>query len=560
MKKFKLPTIFLLLALITALLFPATGASALSEPDISSRAAMVVDLGSGRVYYSKNPDELVYPASTTKIMTVLLAIEAIERGDVSIYDSVTASESMTYDLVEDGSTAGIVVGETMTLEQLLYCAMISSANEACNVIAEYIGGTIPDFIDMMNARAKELGCAYTTFKNTHGLPDEGHHTTPSDYCLIASEAARHDLFMQICNTPSITIAATNKSPERKLSNSNALICQDSIYGGNYLYEPAAGIKTGYTSAAGYCLVSTASRDGIQLLTVVFGGQSTTDDSGVMHYSNFEDSITLYEWVFNNFSFQEILSSVDPVTEVPVTMGSDADSVSLRPESSITALMPNDFDPSAADRQIRIYSEESGEELKAPITSGQVLGEMTVSVDGVSYGTVKLVSTSTVELSHMQYIKSAIVSTLGKTPVKIVIGVLVLLLLVYIALVVRYRVIHVRRKRAAAAARRAKARRESVQAAEPQSPDISYFTSAPAQAEAPSGRPAAPRPVERAAPRPVENTAPTSAERSAAPRPERPAAQRTERSAGERSSVPEPPTSKSASQADRDYFEEFFRQK
>ena len=400
MKKFKLPTIFLLLTLITALLFPTTGASALSEPDISSRAAMVVDLDSGRVYYSKNPDELVYPASTTKIMTVLLAIEAIERGDVSIYDSVTASESMTYDLVDDGSTAGIVVGETLTLEQLLYCAMISSANEACNVIAEYIGGTIPDFIDMMNARAKELGCAYTTFKNTHGLPDEGHCTTPADYCLIASEAARHDLFMQICNTPSTTIAATNKSPERKLSNSNALICKDSIYGSNYLYEPAAGIKTGYTSAAGYCLVSTAAHDGIELLTVVFGGQSTTDDSGVTHYSNFEDTITLYEWVFNNFSFQEILSSVDPVTEVPVTMGSDADSVSLRPESAITALMPNDFDPSSADRQIRIYSEESGEALKAPIASGEVLGEMTVSVDGVSYGTVKLVSTSTVELSRL----------------------------------------------------------------------------------------------------------------------------------------------------------------
>lgn len=536
MKKFKFPSRFLLVCLIIALLASPMSASALDKPDISSRAAMVVDLGSGQVYYSKNPDELVYPASTTKIMTVLLAVEAIERGDVSIYDSVTASDSMTYDLVDDGSTAGIVVGETMTLEQLLYCAMISSANEACNIIAEYIGGTIPNFIDMMNARAKELGCVYTNFNNTHGLPDDNHYTTASDFRLIAMEAAQHDLFMQICSTPSVTIAATNKSAERKLSNSNALICADSMYGGSYLYEPAAGIKTGYTSAAGYCLVSTASRDGIDLLAVVFGGQGTTEN-GSAHYTNFEDSISLYEWVFNNFSYQEILNSLDPVAEAAVAMGSDADSVSLRPENSVIALMPNDFSSSSADLQIRVYSEETGETLAAPISAGQVLGEVTVSVDGVSYGTVKLVSTSTVELSHLQYIKSAIKDTLGKTPVKIIIGVLMLLLIGYVALVIRYRVIHLRRKKAIQARKAAKAAaaRQSVHPnAEGASPSISFFNQD--EPEKPQRR--------------VQST------RQDMPR----QASSAQSASRPQSTAPVSPTSEAATKADRDYFEEFFRQK
>jgi D-alanyl-D-alanine carboxypeptidase (penicillin-binding protein 5/6) len=117
-------------------------------------------------------------------MTVLLAIEAIESEKVSLYDEVTASSDISYDLIPDGSSANITAGETMTLENLLYCAMVSSANEACNVIAEYIGGSIAAFIDMMNAKAEELGCTGTHFNNTHGLPDEDHYTTAWDFALI----------------------------------------------------------------------------------------------------------------------------------------------------------------------------------------------------------------------------------------------------------------------------------------------------------------------------------------------------------------------------------------
>ena len=520
----------LLPALIAVcLLLGAVPSFALDEPDIQSRSAMVVDEASGRVYYSKNADELIYPASTTKIMTVLLAIEAIERGDVSIYDTVTAGQSMNYDLVADGSSAGIRVGETMTLENLLYCAMISSANEACNVIAEHIAGSIPDFIERMNSRASELGCTYTHFSNTHGLPDENHYSTASDFALIAEEAASHELFMKICNTPSITLPATNMSGERILNNSNALICADSIYGSGYLYEYAAGIKTGYTSDAGYCLVSTASKDGIELLAVVFGGSSKAGDGGKMSYSNFEDTIKLYDWVFNNFSYRELLGSVNSIAEVSVSLSSDADSVSLRPEAALTALLPNDVTDDDIKNDIRIYSEESGEKLKAPISAGQVLGEVSVSIDGVSYGTVKLVAASSVELSHIQYLRSEVVKTLRSTPVTIAIIVIFVLLLAYIALVVRYRMIHNRRRRAAEEKRRARERAARAEASAKRSAEtsasapIDFFSDAPAQPEAPDAQPGESYPV----------------------------------SGG----FADDPSQESAeAKADRDYFEEFFRQK
>ena len=183
MKKLKFLSIFLSFCLMAALL--AVPASALEDPGIDSRVAVVLDRKTGEVFYEQNADLRIYPASTTKIMTVLLAVEAIESGSVSAYDDVTATQNMTYDLIADGSNAGILVGETMPLINLLYCAMLPSANEACNVIAEFIGGSIPAFIERMNARAVELGCENTHFTNTHGLPDINHYTTASDFCKIA---------------------------------------------------------------------------------------------------------------------------------------------------------------------------------------------------------------------------------------------------------------------------------------------------------------------------------------------------------------------------------------
>ena len=338
MRNFKILPLILLFALVLSCFSPA--ALALEDPNVNSNAVLLMETDSRTILFSQNENARVYPASTTKIMTVLLAIEAVEAGKVHLTDNVTATENMNFDMIPDGSSAGILVGETMTLQDLLYCAMLASGNDACNVIAEYIGGSISEFVDMMNKRAAELGCVGTHFANTHGLPDENHYTTAWDFSLIALEAMSHSEFMEISDTVTYQIAATNMAGGRTLSNSNGLINEDSWLYPGYKYEYAHGIKTGYTSSAGYCLVSTAVKDGVELLCVIMGGV-VVDNNGTVAYSNFLDSRNLYDWGFENFSFQTILDLNDVVTTAKVVMGADGDVVSLKPQNALTAFLPND---------------------------------------------------------------------------------------------------------------------------------------------------------------------------------------------------------------------------
>ncbi|MCL1829184.1 MAG: D-alanyl-D-alanine carboxypeptidase [Oscillospiraceae bacterium] len=445
----------LIIIIIAALLSAAApfSASALEEPELLSVSAILTDLHTDRVFFSVNADMKAYPASLTKIMTVLLAVEAVEDARVSLQDEVTVSENIMFDLEEDGSTAGIRPGETMTLEGLLYCAMLVSANEACNAIAEYIGGGIPEFIDMMNSKAAALGCAYTRFQNTHGLPNEEHYTTARDLSVISKEAMSRPLFADICNTKTKIIPATNLSEQRELFNTNALLHRTQNYP-DYEYEYARGIKTGYTSAAGYCLASTAEKNDVFLIAVVMGGPSLQNDDGTVSHGNFADSITLYEWVFNNFSYREILRSSELVAEVPVLMASGTDSLLLRPESSVSALVPNDTED-GFEREIIIYSERDGYELRAPIEAGTVLGEVRIFSGGETFGAVKLTASTSVSISRVRHLQNQLENTWEQTWVRGIFWSFILLLAVYAALVIRYNTIKKKRRRAALAARRSR---------------------------------------------------------------------------------------------------------
>lgn len=530
MKKIKLlPIILLFCLLLSSLGLPAL---ALEEPEISSPHAALIDAASGRVFYEKDADAKAYPASLTKVMTVLVAVEAVERGEFSLTDSVTASESCLQGMVDDGSTAGIVPGETMPLQDLLYCALLASANEACNVIAEYVSGSVDAFVEQMNKRAEELGCTGTHFANTHGLPDENHYTTARDMAIIYREAISHDLFAEISGTVSYTVAPTNVSEARELSNTNSLINQNaSLYPG-YYYEYAKDGKTGHTSAAGYCLISSAEKDGVHVIAAVLGGQAADNGSGGYSFGNFADSVTLYNWAFENFSSREILNSSELITEVDVAMAADDGKATLRPNAVLTAVVANDFDVSSLQRDIVIYSERDGETLEAPIAAGTVLGEITLSLNGDVYGTTQLIAGSSVELSKAQYMKNQVAEVLGMTWVKIVIVALVLAIICYIALVVRYRVLHKRHMREL---RRARLERQRRMAEAEQ--EVQY--SAPE-------RPAAERPRET-----VQAAAPVRQ-----PRPQQP------RQSGSAQQTAQPDEAKRLAQekARRDYFEEFFKNK
>ena len=546
MKKYKLLSLIFTALLLTALV-PVPAALALEEPPLDAEAAILVEMNTNQVLYTKNADEKMYPASLTKIMTALLTVEALEDGRISLYDAVTASENCTFDLTDDGSTAGITAGEVMTVSDLLYCTLLASANEACNILAEYISGSISAFVVAMNARAKELGCTGTQFVNTHGLPDDDHYTTARDLSLITHEAAAYQLFMDICDTTTYTISATNLAQARHLSNTNALVNPESIYSDAYHYEYAQGIKTGFTSAAGYCLASTAVKGDFRILAVVMHSTVTGEGPAAV-YGHFKDSIALYDWAFENFSFLEILSTTEQVTEVPITMG-QREKVVLRPSASITALLPNDTDLKSFSRRVTIYAEQDGGGLQAPVSAGEVLGEVSITRDGVTYGTSPLTAATAVELSRAEYVKTQLRKTFDSTGFKIVVTVLVLLIAAYLALVVQYRVKYQRHKKQAQAARRASTP-EPVDAPPPEPPQ-----------KWPTPRLAAPDAVSM--PVMTTFTLPDLPAEGTTPGGDWDMPEDLEAVFAERrraAAPPEAPPAAPLSEADRDYFEEIFGRK
>jgi D-alanyl-D-alanine carboxypeptidase (penicillin-binding protein 5/6) len=399
------------------------------DPDIQAKAVLLVNSDTGEVYYSKNPDGLVYPASTTKIMTCLLAIEAYERGEIALDEPIMASYTSHNDLSLDGSTQNIIPSEIMPFKDLLYCSLVASANEAGNILGERVaGGDIYDFIDMMNERAEELGCTGTHFSNTHGLHNPNHYTTARDLYLIVEEALKHPLFVDICNTVSIEIPPTNISDTRYLTTTNHLI---SPYKVSYYYPYASGVKTGHTDESGRCLVSTASKDGINLIAIVMGASTFTDSEGIVYNASFTETKRLYEWAFSSYSNRLLVSTDELVREVAIKLGSGVDSIIVRPEENISALLPADVEDSDITREIVIYNERDGVHLNAPISAGQVIGEITVSYEGKILGTTKLVSISSVDQSRYEYVKSIIFDSFKKPIAKVIVAVVIIAIILYI---------------------------------------------------------------------------------------------------------------------------------
>ncbi len=432
MKKLKFLPFILLIAIAFTLMSPT--ALAVEAPTTQSNAIVLLETSTNFPIYTKNENARVEPASTTKAMTVLLAVEAVQEGKVNFEDLVTATANMNSDLISDGSSAGILVGETMTLEDLLYASMLVSGNDACNVIAEYIGGTTANFVNMMNVRAEELGCVGTNFANPHGLPHDDHYTTAMDFALITLAASKNSMFMQIADTVTYTIPATNMSEARYLSNSNALINENAPAYPTYKYEGAHGVKTGYTSDAGYCLVSTAKREDVELLCVVMGGVVTTDDLGRNGFTSFTDSIALYDWGFENFSHQNVLTSVDVISTKPVELGEGRDEIELVPQNNLVAFLPNSTELPNFQKDITV----DGESFEAPIEAGEIMGEVTVTLDGINYGTVPLVAAYSVEQSNTSYLMAQIDDVTNNVWVKVAIGIIVLFAIFYVYSVINYR--------------------------------------------------------------------------------------------------------------------------
>lgn len=420
MKIRRILSVFLLSVLLAAL-FLTPCAYALEEPTLDARNALLVDVTADRVLYGYKEKEKAYPASITKVMTALLVLEAVDRGELSLSQPITASNVAVTSITADSSTAGIVADEVLSVEELLYCLLIVSANESANVLAEAVAGTIPDFVDKMNQRAQELGCEGTHFVNPNGLHDPNHYTTAWDIYLIAREAMKHELFTTICSSKAHNVPATNKSKARELHSTNALISNWRTLG--YIYDYADGLKTGSTPEAGRCLLATAVKDGRRLISVVLGC-SVKNIGGQDRLMNFVDSATLLDWGYNNFSVKTIFTTEDLIQEVPVALSKETNGVLVHAAEDVSFLLPNDVTPEMLERKVTVY----GDTAYAPIEAGQELGEMTLSYDGYTYATVKLLAADSVSVNRFLQGKYILGQFFSKTIVKIVTIVVILLAL------------------------------------------------------------------------------------------------------------------------------------
>lgn len=361
------------------------------HPD--AKAAILVELNSNTIVYSLNPDEKVYPASLTKILTCILALE---YGDLDDLLTVTDTSLLNLDIA--GSTAGLQAGEQMTLLNVLYCMMLSSANEACNVVGEYLCDDVDSFVELMNEKAAALGCTGTHFVNTHGLHDENHYTTVRDLSIIARYAWQNPVFREIASAATYTVPATNLSDARELSSTNYLI--NSSYTDKYYYSKAAGIKTGFTTPAGGCLISTAADGNLEYLSVVCGCETIAEEDGSYTEERFVATKKLFEYGFENFAFVQVASTLEMTASVPVELSAGRDSVVVHPAEDFYYLLPNPYDTEDVTTSFTLTG--GGEALEAPIAQGQVVGTLTVCYKGAVLGTVDLAATTAVERSVTAY--------------------------------------------------------------------------------------------------------------------------------------------------------------
>jgi len=380
--KTPLNKLLLTFPLVLSILFTtAIQSHALSSSEIVGESAIVMDYDSGKILFSKNPDKKMYPASTTKIMTALLSIEALELDTNILIDDETP--------FTEGSRIYLFADEIISVEDLLHALLLESANDAAVALAKAVSGDVENFVELMNARARELGATNTNFANPNGLPDETHVTTVHDMVLIARQAYENDVFRDIVHTVNYVIAPTEKQPEsRYLKNGNRFLWgtgsgNQIYYDGNWIdikYPIVDGIKTGYTMAAQQCLVTTASKGGRRVVTAVFKSQQK---------NIYTDTRKLIDFGLDSFENITLSNKGEKIITADVAGGKE-DSLEVVSSENLIQTIPAGTPMDAVKSEIHL-----NKNLNAPVVKGDLVGEITFSMDEKLIGTVPLTAEKTI---------------------------------------------------------------------------------------------------------------------------------------------------------------------
>lgn len=383
---------------------------------IYADAYMLINLDdeSYPVIAAKNADKKKFPASLTKIVTAIVTINNVQ--DLS--QKTTVSKSAIESLYGTGAqVAGLKIGDEITIEELLYLTMVHSACDACQVLAEFVAGNAPSFVQMMNDWVKSIGCENTNFANPDGLHDDNHYTTAHDMAKITLEALKNEVFEKIATTQQYKYGDIN------FIHTNFMLDKFHV---TYYYEYAQGIKTGSTSQAGYCVITKASKDGYNYLAVVMDSP-IKKLKGYDTKCSFIDAKSLFDWAFDGLKYSTVIRKNDVVTEVPVKDGKDADTLQLVSKSDVTTLVPTSLDPSA----VIIEPIDAPEVLNAPIAKGTEICRANIIYGEKVIATADLVASQTIELSTFLKILNAVKSFFTNKLVIAVIAVVIILLILYI---------------------------------------------------------------------------------------------------------------------------------
>lgn len=413
--------IFSIFLILTLFLTPlSVSAYEVTGVEITSKAGMLVSLDTGDVLYENNIDQKVYPASIAKIMTGILILESEKyqpEGKIA----------MTKEILDLVLGTGLAVslmsaGEEFTQKDLIYMVLMSSFGDSTYLAAQYYGGTIENFVSMMNQKAQELGLTGTHYSNPVGLHEEETYTTVRDIYTLTKYALQNETFREICEANRYSFP-TSKSEKRTLSTTNFLHDPTT----NYYYSYCKGVKTGFTEAAGRCLVSTASHNGYNYMCIVMGCPNK-----IGKRYEFLESAELYRWAYNNFSFKEIANSSEPVCEMPVTLSLDTDFVPLYFKEPFVSVLPNE----ANDSTIVIKTKLNAESTEAPIKKGDVLGKAEVVYAEKVIGTVDLVAGDDVKESGLLIFVEKAKSIFNSVYMKVLVVLAILAVLVFIILCIK----------------------------------------------------------------------------------------------------------------------------
>lgn len=325
--------------------------------EIKAKSAILMEPNTGEILYESNSDEKLSPASITKVMSLLLVMEALDRKDMTLETVITASE---HACSMGGSQIWLEPGESMTVDDLLKAAVIASANDACVALGEHIAGSEEGFVAMMNEKAKELGMTATTFVNCTGLDAEGHLTSAHDVAVMSSELIKHDLIKKYTTVWMDTL----RDGQSELVNTNKLV---------RFYKGTTGLKTGTTSIAKYCLSATAERDGLELVAVVMAGETSAD--------RFEGAKKLLDYGFANYSFSEIKSELKE-KETALSKG-EKKTAKITADGTVSLLLPK----SAKNNITRTV--DWNKNISAPLKKGQVVGYVNIFNGDENIGRIEI---------------------------------------------------------------------------------------------------------------------------------------------------------------------------